>query len=137
MILRAIQRDNLIFTRGGKRVKISRSLQVVIDNGWERFLSNAVDSAFVSGCVVYFFQKHPTQKYVPVCAAPGTYNLLVTTSDCSIKMEAEPSDPESTQELFVWDGFGWGLEPLWAAVQPVRLHTSHCGNTKIVHRHRS
>ena len=56
VILRAIQRDNLIFTRGGKRVKISRSLQVVIDNSWESFLSNAVDSAFVSGCVVYFFQ---------------------------------------------------------------------------------
>jgi len=32
VILRAIQRDHLIFTRGGRRVKISRSLQVVIDN---------------------------------------------------------------------------------------------------------
>ena len=108
VILRAIQRDNLIFTRGGKRVKISRSLQVVIDNSWERFLSNAVDSAFVSGCVIYYFEKHPTQKRIPVCAAPGTYNLFITTDDCSVKIEAEPVDPESTLELFVWDGFGWG-----------------------------
>lgn len=110
VILRAIQRDNLIFTRGGKRVKISRSLQVVIDNSWESFLSSAVDSAFVSGCVVYFFQRHPTQKYIPVAATPGSYNLFITKTDCSVKLEAEPVDPESTQELFVWDGFGWGWD---------------------------
>lgn len=81
---------------------------MVIDNSWERFLSNAVDSAFVSGCVVYYFERHPTQKRIPVCAAPGTYNLFITTDDCAVKLEAEPVDPESTQELFVWDGFGWG-----------------------------
>jgi len=52
--------------------------------------------------------QHPTQKYVPVCAAPGSYNLFVTTNNCSSKLEAEPVDPESTVELFVWDGFGWG-----------------------------
>ena len=109
VILRSIQKDKLIFTRGGRRVRISRSLQIVIDNSWERFISNAVDSAFVSGCVVYYFAKHPTQKFVPMCAAEGTYNLFVTTTDCSTKLEAEPIDPESTQELFVWDGFGWNF----------------------------
>ena len=45
---------------------------------------------------------------MPVCAAPGTYNLFITTTDCSVKMEAEPVDPESTVELFVLEGFGWG-----------------------------
>ena len=31
-------------------------------------------------------------------------NLFITKTDCSVKLEAEPVDPESTQELFVWEG---------------------------------
>jgi hypothetical protein len=88
-------------------VKISRNLQIVIDNSWERFIGMALDTAFVAGVVVYYLDKHPTQPAIPVACDPDTYRLFITTEGCNNKLHAEPVDPLFKKELYIWDGFGY------------------------------
>ena len=107
VILQHLSRDKMRFTRGDKPVKISRTLQLVIDTHWQRFIEDAVDAALVTGVVTWYVKKHDTQPGIPVVASQGTYTLDLSVDELHVDVRANPSMPDVKTKLHVYNGFGW------------------------------
>ena len=119
VIINHLSRDTLRFTRGGRPVKISRSMTMVLETAWQRFIEDALDCAFVFGVVPWYTIKHPVQIAVPVCPSPGTYVMEVCNAGLRTETTARPNMPDEKQKINVFNGFGWNITQEGLPTSPI------------------